>query len=612
MSACRQDALWARKGGAAGEELQLPQGLRLAARFDEPPQAPGLLADPPISRWIATAERNRRLLLEGGVEVAGLPLDRIRRSLREEGSAAPVPLAAGDPPVLVTGHQPILYHPGVWVKLFAGASAADAGGGRLLNLVVDSDVADLSVPVPALSSDPAAEPGEGPARPGVPELHRLQPAGLGPDELPLERRAAPDAGAWRAFLEQVRALLAPLAPQAAARLDRLAAVTPEPRESVAAFFSRVRRGWEEGASLPGPTGYRELPVSALSGTLAFRLWVVEWAENARFWREAYNEALRQYRILHRLRYPANPFPDLEETPEGVEIPFWSLPPPEGGDVEAGVPGGPQGSAGRRPVLACALGDRPHGAAGEAHGGRIILRSTGPEGVRTLAELPTGDPLGAARALAQAGVALRPKAIPLTLFARLFLGDLFIHGTGGARYETIGDFLLAARWPEAFGREVPRYAVCSATLRLEGAFRGHPLAELAARRERLEDLLRGVEHNPQRVVADLAGPLGEEAARAGMRPDPELTALAARKEELVRRIQSGGDRKALGQAIREVNGELAERLRPLAGHLARELAAARGAEAVLAERGCPFFLFEPEELWRLLEASSGEPGLPGGR
>lgn len=44
-------------------------------------------------------------------------------------------------------------------------------------------------------------------------------------------------------------------------------------------------------------------------------------------------------------------------------------------------------------------------------------------------------------LKQKGYSIRPKAVVLTLFVRLYLADWFIHGAGGARYEFITDYLL---------------------------------------------------------------------------------------------------------------------------------------------------------------------------
>ena len=52
-------------------------------------------------------------------------------------------------PLVVTGHQPELFHPGVWVKNFATAAIARAHGGLGLNLIVDNDLpksASIRVP----------------------------------------------------------------------------------------------------------------------------------------------------------------------------------------------------------------------------------------------------------------------------------------------------------------------------------------------------------------------------------------------------------------------------------------------------------------------------------
>ena len=266
MSYCQQLRL-----AEEQEDCSLPPSLRLQARFDEPPAAPGLLAEPAVVQWPALARANRRLLFQDGLHLAGVPLAQVRRCLRDELPSLPLPTGLDDPVLLVTGHQPVLYHPGVWVKLFAGSQAAASAGGRLANIVVDSDAERLAVPVPA--------PGPEAGQVGV---VMLEPEGTGPDHVPLERRPAPDARAWRAFLAEVEARLAPLLPETAGRLEELQHVEPQPGEVVASFFSRVRRAWEEGAPIPGPGGYVELFVSRLSQTLAFRLWLMEWALHAPF------------------------------------------------------------------------------------------------------------------------------------------------------------------------------------------------------------------------------------------------------------------------------------------------------------------------------------------
>src|SRR5262249_55485525 len=54
-------------------------------------------------------------------------------------------------PLFVAGHQPELFHPGVWVKNFALAGLARRHTGLAVNLIVDNDTVKhtgLRVPVP--------------------------------------------------------------------------------------------------------------------------------------------------------------------------------------------------------------------------------------------------------------------------------------------------------------------------------------------------------------------------------------------------------------------------------------------------------------------------------
>ena len=58
-------------------------------------------------------------------------------------------------PLVVTGHQPELFHPGVWVKNFAPAALARAHGGLGLNLIVDNDLPkSASIRVPSRRQGP--------------------------------------------------------------------------------------------------------------------------------------------------------------------------------------------------------------------------------------------------------------------------------------------------------------------------------------------------------------------------------------------------------------------------------------------------------------------------
>ena len=99
-----------------------------------------------------------------------------------------------DCPLIVTGHQPELFHPGVWIKNFATASIASAAGGVGLNLIVDNDIPkSTSIAVPM-------------ARPGSIRLSRVEFDRWGGDA-PFEDSPVLDEACFSSFADRVRSLL---------------------------------------------------------------------------------------------------------------------------------------------------------------------------------------------------------------------------------------------------------------------------------------------------------------------------------------------------------------------------------------------------------------------
>ena len=72
-----------------------------------------------------------------------------------EGAGLDLPPAPDEStPVVATGHQPELFHPGVWVKNFAVSGLAAKSSGVGLNLIVDDDIPKGAfVRVPATVGD---------------------------------------------------------------------------------------------------------------------------------------------------------------------------------------------------------------------------------------------------------------------------------------------------------------------------------------------------------------------------------------------------------------------------------------------------------------------------
>ena len=133
--------------------------------------------------------------------------------------------------------------------------------------------------------------------------------------------------------------------------------------------------------------------------------------------------------------------------------------------------------------------------------------------------------------------MRPRALALSAFARLFLADLFIHGIGGAKYdEMMEDFVH-----DFFGIE-PAPACCiSATLRLPLPHHAVRAADIAAARHRSRDL----RYNPQRHVSHVPPDLLRQRAEL-LRRDAELRA---------RQPRDHADRRLVYLGLRRVNEQI---------------------------------------------------------
>lgn len=519
-----------------------------------PPGPRGLLCDPPLEQWEAVAAANRAVLNGMDFDVAGVPAGELRRAARRRvlGMAGIEPPAAEDQLVIVTGHQPQFYHPGVWAKAFAVTAVTERSGAAGLNVAVDHDAGELAAEVPWRHP---SEPGRlvwtkeflVPPVGGRP-LETLPPPGAETTESFLQKLAAHvETLGWRAGSERVR-IFGDVLRSAAADASSAAEVGLLARQRYEAAF--------------GQQLIPDVPVSRISRTPEFLRFFVHWAYHADVMRRHYNDALADYRRRRRVRSQANPFPDLLERPDqGVELPFWAL-------TAAGV---------RRKLYAR-----------EADDGMVLSHLEG-----EVARLPAEEGEGAVAALLEAGVQVRPRAVPLTVFHRLFVADLFVHGTGGGAYDEVTSAFIEA----AFGVPAPTYAVVSATLSLPlGERPVQPGAVRALRRQ-----LRDLRFNPQRFAWEL-----------GI-PDQQLAALLRRKEELIDAIQQaerGGSagpspKRVLTREIEQVNEALYRALGPVEQSLRAQLAELEvraAAGAVATRRTYPFFLYDPAELWDLLGVS----------
>jgi hypothetical protein len=571
---------------------------------------------PPVAELPALVERNRGLISSYNFDLGGRPVGEFRAAARAEIMQLARAYAAkwgfavqrewSEPaPIVVTGHQPPPFHPGVWIKNFLAGSLASAVGGAALNLTVDSDEARGQVyrfpvcrPGDVLGVDgwhghaplrdhaaiggqtPFGAHGHATARDHATRPMRAAQARRvnDGDEVQVREVAlAPSlggvafeeqgAGAFdaAAFAEVLRGVPAALA-EPLRRCGTAVQAAALAATSLAEALAVARRKEEEALGL----GNLELPVSAMADTAAFRHFVA-WmmAEHEQVF-AAYNGALAEYRRVYRERSSAQPVPDLARDGGRVELPLWVW---RVGQARRKLWVEP-GQGGGLTVYA----DQERAGVRDADAVRARGGSRG--ACPHLAELS---------ALREAGWKVRPRALAMTLFVRLAVGDAFLHGLGGALYDKITDAMFERLW----GVRPPEIVLASCTVFLPlPAYPATP-ADLAAARRAVRDW----RFNPDRKMS------------AAVRARPEVDGLADLKQQLYRGMRTIGreDRRRAFQRIHEINGALA-RFEPDGPAAAqKELARIQRQlryNAVLRNREYPFCFYPAEELAAFYRGATG--------
>lgn len=517
-------------------------------RPDMPAGHGEVVAVPPVAEWPALMARNAELRATWEFEVAGdraaalvaLARDDMRLSAVAFSQRLGIAVAAPggpDQPIVMTGHQPELYHPGVWVKDFLVQRLTRETGALGIDIVVDTDAFDtLRIEAPCMQPD-VQRCREYLALGGPETCYACSPTLSGPDVDEFSD----------SVLTMLRTLPAPSVSTHYEGFARALRSAADDAANLAELITFARRRYEASAG----TDYLELPVTSMVRGRGFRLFAADILTRAREFAEAFDGELASYRTRAGVRNAAQPFPDLRRRDDLLEVPFWLV--HEDRRESAWVRCDDTGVSlcdGEGSVLA----DLPAGA-GEA-----------------------ADVIGGLQ-----GVLLAPRAVTLTLFARMFLADLFIHGIGGARYDAVTD-AVAARW---YGVEPPPFVTASMTLYLPLGIHAVTDEEVAA----AHDDVNRLKHNPDQMLSRIDFDDAAERRRAEL--------LVDEKRSLVDAIAvPDADKKALGGRIRMVNEQLSALLEPLRAELeARQerLVAEQAAADILTDRTYPFCFWSPAEV-----------------
>jgi hypothetical protein len=445
--------------------------------------------------------------------------------------------------LFVAGHQPELFHPGVWVKNFALCGLARKHHATALNLVVDDDTlkaTTLRVPDP-------------------PHVRRVL-FDRWTGAIPYEERTIADRALFDSFAARAGELMhdwpyEPLLPAFWAEVRRQA----ERTENLGECFAAARRTFERAWGCHN----LEVPLSVLCTTEPFAYFACHILGNLPHFHSLYNAIVADYRRRHGIRDRQHPVPDLAADGDWLEAPFWIW----------------QAGARRRERLFVRLGrDRVELRAFVGHSLRECPPDSRSESA-TLGLSLRAKPQAAWQELASHGLKIRTRALTTTLYARLFLADLFIHGIGGGIYDELTDELMR----RFYDCEPPGYLVLSAT-------RWLPLPRPTATpddRRRLWHELRDMHYNPQRHLDD-------------NRTSDRLADLAERKREwIARRPATSAERRERFRTLRTLTEELRHPLEPREEQLRRQLRLCEQelrTNAVLQRRDYSFCLY-PESVLR---------------
>lgn len=429
--------------------LRAPQGH--GSKLLEPPlhEAPRLVAENRTLQAQCLYDWQGQTLAELAAAARRELLELAQAYTRSYRDTASPPLPP-DAPILLTGHQPELYHPGVWFKNFALSSVARRIGAHAVHLVIDNDVvAAPSIRVPTLDGN----------RPRAVRVPWDAPSA----EMPYEERSLLSGETFQSFGREVQRVIAPFVREPLVReLWPLARQVAERTCNLGQIISQARH------RLEGEWGLStcELPLSHLCRGRAFRRFLAHILAHLPRFRDIYNASLTDYRRIHGIRSRTHPVADLSRSGDWCEAPFWIW-----------TAENPQRR--RLHVRRCACGVEISDLGGTANSLPIHPDRDHDDAMARMGEIEAR------------GVRLRPRALLTTMFARLLLGDLFFHGIGGAKYDQLTDAIVQ----QFFGAIPPAFAVLTATWKLPVALPEPAEGPLREVNRRLRDL----HYNPQRHV-----------------------------------------------------------------------------------------------------------------
>ncbi len=454
-------------------------------------------------RTHARLESLRASARRRAIETAQASKRRLCRKIRDAGVDLPAEVettdrAAGSS-LVVTGHQPVLFHGGLvwkygWTEHFAREQSAVG-----LAITIDTDAGD-----PGAFCFPAPDPAAGGDQMrcesatwcATPDVFRYAVFRSSP-----ERQSETDRVA-AALRQTVSADQAERFLETAGIVQRLADA------GLSAADAGVAARWQAGIGYVLP----ELCLSDLCRFPEAMSLTADIIRQAEEFADVYNAELHSWRRERSIKNPANPFPDLRCADDCQEVPLWLL----------------DESVQQRFRVRVSRDASAAGVTLSADNGLSL-------------SVPSNELESRLESLCARGLIFVPRGAFVSAMLRLLLADLFIHGTGGGRYDAFTDRLIAAWWNVT----PPPFAVASASC--------YAFPDRRNRLQRLRNLesqLRDLRFNPQRYFGQGIFPESVESRLRQL-----MTNKKVALEQMQAMREQGRSGREIGKQIQQISNDM---------------------------------------------------------
>ena len=443
--------------------------------------------------------------------------------------------------IIAAGHQALWHHCGIWIKNVAVSVFAKATGSGGLHLILDHDICDTAMLLPQQNID------------GSWSFRKIQTE-TKQEPIPLELRPLPKEENIRDFLDTVtKAYPWQFCNEIWSQKSVVADRKMSSLHSIADLITYLQSSLNVNLGLDN---ILYLPISRLSQSDAFLDFVISLAADARGFAGCYNNGIDEVLKSGKSRSEIGIRHLIyEKNMDLTELPFWVVWPD-----------------GDRTSLYVRI---------NADG--IIVISAGLEIIGCLdSQSDTGKIGQLKNILHQTGLMLRPKAISLMLFVRLFLADWFVHGAGAQWYEMVTNYIME----NYYKVKPPEFGTVTCTM-------GLPLADEVASSGDLSQLhnkMRDIRHNPEKYIDE-----------SGLKTQPVASLIRAKNEQIDlanNRSMASDKRKSAWKSLEDINQKLLEYTKSAVSDLETQIAESQKnqiSRKVLNNREYFFGLFPEQKL-----------------